>query len=192
MTTMPSPIVAVTCPLPVCNLASRDVESLVADLATYVNAFLPDFSRKDQASWAHRYLQGLVSDHPRKSIEPMAIAHGFPIRSMQAFIGESPWDTVPILHQHQQLVAQTLGEDDAVILVDESGMPKQGQHSAAVAPQYCGALGKVANCQVGVFLGYASRIGYTLLDGQLFVPEGWFADDQAALREEVGMPADLT
>src|SRR6266567_3915405 len=190
--TMPTPIVAATCPLPPCNLASRDVESLVVDLATYVDTFRPDFSRKDQAPWAHRYLQGLVSDQPRKSIEPMALAHGFPIRSMQAFIGESPWVSAPLLRQHQLLVAQTLGEADAVLLVDESGMPKQGQHSAAVAHQYCGALGKVANCQVGVYLGYASRKGYTLLAGQLFVPEGWFADDQATMREQVGIPADLT
>jgi SRSO17 transposase len=165
---------------------------LVADLAAYADYFLSDFSRKDQAPWAHRYLQGLLSNHPRKSIEPMAVAHGFPIRSMQAFIGESPWRTQPIIDRHQLLVAQSLGEEDAVILVDESGMPKQGQHSAAVAPQYCGALGKVANCQVGVFVGYASRKGYTLLDGQLFVPEDWFADDHAALREAVGMPAELT
>jgi len=188
---MPTTIVAATCPVPPCNLAPRDVKSLVADLAAYADHFLPDFPRKDQGSWAHRYLQGLVSNHPRKSIEPMALAHGFPIRSMQAFIGESPWHTAPLVQRHQQLVAQTLGEQDAVILVDESGMPKQGQHSAAVAPQYCGALGKVANCQVGVYLGYASRKGYTLLSGQLFVPECWFADDHAALRDEVGMPANL-
>jgi SRSO17 transposase len=189
---MPTPIVAATCPVPACNLVPRDVESLVTDLAAYADVFRPDFSRKDQASWAHRYLQGLVSAHPRKSIEPIALAHGFPIRSMQAFIGESPWRTAPLVQRHQQVVAQTLGEDDAVLLVDESGLPKQGQHSAALAPQYCGALGKVANCQVGVFLGYASRKGYTLLSGQLFVPEGSFADDQAALRDQVGMPADLT
>src|SRR6266498_2266237 len=71
--TMPTPIVAATCPVPQCNLAPRDVEGLVADLATYVDAFGPDFSRKDQTAWAHRYLQGLVSAHPRKSIEPMAL-----------------------------------------------------------------------------------------------------------------------
>jgi SRSO17 transposase len=188
---MPTAIVTATCPVPECNLAPRDVEALVADLAEYTDQFLPDFPRKDQGPWAHRYLQGLLSEHPRKSIEPMALAHGFPIRSMQAFIGESPWRTAPIVHRHQQIVAQTLGEEDAVFLVDESGMPKQGQHSAAVAPQYCGALGKVANCQVGVYVGYASRKGYTLLCGRLFVPECWFADDQAALRDDVGMPPDL-
>ena len=140
---MPTTIVAATCPLPPCNLAPRDVEALVADLAAYADYFLPDFTRKDQAPWAYRYLQGLLSDHPRKSIEPMAVAHDFPIRSLQAFIGESPWRTAPLVHRHQLLVAQTLGEEDAVLLVDESAMPKQGVHSAAVAPQYCGALGKV-------------------------------------------------
>src|SRR5436309_13667628 len=71
-------------------------------------------------------------------------------------------------------------------------MPKQGSHSPALAPQYCGALCKVADCQVGVYLGYASRKVYTLLDGQLFVPECWFADDHATLRDEVGMPSELT
>ena len=189
---MPTPIVAAPCPPPTCNLVPRDVEALVVEWEVYAGQFLSAFARADQAIWGHRYLQALVSNHPRKSIEPLALAHGFPIRSMQAFIGESSWRTAPLLQRHQQLVAHTLGEDDAVILVDESGLPKQGQHSAAVAPQYCGALGKVANCQVGVFLGYASRQGYTLLDGQLFVPEGWFAEDQATLREEVGMPAELS
>jgi SRSO17 transposase len=189
---MPTTIVAATCPLPTCNLAPRDIETLVSDLEAYAAQFISCFARADQGTWAHRYLQGLVSDHPRKSIEPIALAHGFPIRSMQAFIGESPWSSAPILHQHQQVVAQTLGEPDGVLLVDESGMPKQGRHSAGVAAQYCGALGKIANCQVGVFIGYASRKGYTLVDGQLFVPECWFDDAHAALRTEVGMPADLT
>jgi SRSO17 transposase len=189
---MPTTIVAATCPVPPCNLAPRDLEAAVVDLAAYADQFLPDFQRKDQAPWAYRYLRGLLSDHARKSIEPMALAHGFAVRSLQAFIGESPWPIAPLLQRHQQLVDQNLGEDDAVLLIDESGMPKQGVHSAAVAPQYCGALGKVANCQVGVFVGYASRKGYTLLDGQLFVPEDWFADDHAALREAVGLPTELT
>jgi SRSO17 transposase len=173
-------------------LAPRDIEALVPDLAAYAGQFLACFNRKDQGLWAHRYLQGLMSDHPRKSIEPIALAHGFPIRTMQAFISESPWAIAPLLHHHQQLVAQTLGEVDGVLLVDESGMPKQGQHSVGVAPQYCGALGKVATCQVGVFVGYASRKGYTLLDGQLFVPECWFDDTHAALRDAVGLPPNLT
>ena len=138
---MPTPIVAATCPAPACNLVPRDIEALVVDLQAYAGLFLSAFARTDQAIWGHRYLQGLVGNHPRKSIEPMALAQGFPIRGMQAFIGDSPWRTAPLVQRHQKLVAQTLGEDDAVILVDESGLPKQGQHSAAVAHQYCGALG---------------------------------------------------
>ena len=189
---MPTTIVAATCPVPMCNLTPQDVKLLLADLAAYADQFRPAFARTDQAHWAHRYLQGLVSQHPRKSIEPMALAHGFPIRGMQAFIGESPWKIAPILQHHQRLVAQTLGEPDGVVLIDESGMPKQGSHSVGVARQYCGALGKVADCQVGVFVGYASRKGYTLLDGRLFVPACWFAADHAQLRADVGLPPDLT
>ena len=82
--------------------------------------------------------------------------------------------------------------DDGVLLVDESALPKQGQQSVGVAPQYCGALGKVANCQVGVYVGYVSRKGYTLLEGQLFVPECWFDAAHAPLRQQTGMPTDLT
>jgi SRSO17 transposase len=190
--TMPAAIVAVDCPLPNVTLTPRDVEALPQDLAAYANTFLPAFARKDQAVWAHRYLEGLLSEHPRKSIEPIALAHGFPIRAMQAFIADSPWQIQPLLEQHQRLVAQTIADADAVLLIDESGMPKQGQHSAAVARQYCGALGKICSCQVGVFLGYASCKGYTLLSGQLFVPEHWFTDQMVDLRDEVGVPASLT
>jgi len=189
---MPTTIVAPTCPLPPCNLTVQDVETLRPELAAFVDLFADCFARADQHTWAHRYLQGLLSDLPRKSIEPIALAHDFPIRGMQAFIGESPWQPAPLLEQQQVLAAQTLGAEDGVLLVDESGMPKQGLHSAAVARQYCGALGKVTTCQVGVFVGYASTKGYTIVDGQLFVPECWFDDAHQALRQEVGMPTDLT
>jgi SRSO17 transposase len=94
---------------------------------------------------------------------------------------------------HEQLAAQSLADaDDGVFLIDASAFPKQGHYSVGVAPQYCGALGKVCTCQVGVFIGYASARGYTLLDGQLFVPQGWFADAHADLRAEVGLPHDVS
>lgn len=187
---MPAAIVAADCSLTTCTLTPRDVEGLRQDLADYAAQFAPAFARKDQAAWAHRYLSGLLSQLPRKSIEPIALTHGFPIRALQAFIAASPWPTQPLLEQHQHLVAQSLADDDAVLLIDESGIPKQGQHSVGVARQYCGALGKVCSCQVGVFLGYATCKGYTLLNGQLFVPEHWFSDQMAQLREEVGLPPD--
>lgn len=185
-------IVAPTCPEPSCTLTVADVEALRPALAGYVAQFACAFARADQHAWALRYLQGLVSILPRKSIEPMALAFGFSIRGMQAFIAESPWSCAPLLCQHEQLVAQTLADQEDVFLVDESGIPKQGQHSVGVARQYCGTLGKVCSCQVGVFIGYASLKGYTLINGQLFVPEDWFSDTMAALRDEVGLPSELT
>jgi SRSO17 transposase len=188
---MPTAIVAADCSLTTCTLTPHDVEGLVEDLADYASQFAAAFVRKDQAAWAHRYLSGLLSQLPRKSIEPIALAHGFPVRAMQAFIADSPWSTQPLLHQHQHLVARSLADADAVLLIDESGVPKQGHHSAGVARQYCGALGKVCSCQVGVFLGYASHKGYTFLNGQLFVPEHWFDDQFAELRHETGIPDEL-
>jgi SRSO17 transposase len=188
---MPAAIVAADCSLTTCTLTPQDVEGLDQDLADYMAQFVSAFARKDQAVWAHRYLSGLLSQLPRKSIEPLALAHGFPIRAMQAFIADSPWSTQPLLQQHQRLVAQSLADDDAVLLIDESGFPKQGQHSAGVARQYCGALGKICSCQVGVFLGYASQNGYTLLNGKLFVPEHWFSEQMADLRKEVGLPPEV-
>ena len=183
---------AETCPAPECTLAPRDVERLIDDLAAYHAHVAAAFARPEQAGWAAHYLHGLLGDCPRTSIEPMALALGLNVRTMQYFIGQSSWATPPLLTVHQTLVATTLGEPDGVLLVDESGVVKQGTDSVAVAPQYCGSVGKIATGQSGVYLGYASRKGYTLLDGQLFVPESWFATDQAARRHTVGLPTTLT
>jgi SRSO17 transposase len=109
---------------------------------------------------------------------------------LQHFIGQSPWEWERLLERQQALVVETLGEADGVVLVDESGMPKQGDHSVGVARQYCGSLGKVANAQVGVYLGYASRKGHTFLDGRLFLPEPWFASEYQALRQACGVPPE--
>ena len=92
---------------------------------------------------------------------------------------------------HQRLVAETLGEEDGVALIDESGVVKQGDDSVGVAAQYCGSVGKVANSQVGVYLGYASRKGYSLIEGQLFMPEGWFDEEHADKRKACGVPEEL-
>jgi SRSO17 transposase len=184
-------IVLDTCPMPECNLTPRDVSGLLDRLATYHAHFVPAFARCDQARWAEVYLRGLLSDCERKSIEPMALHLGVAIRPLQHFISQSCWSIEPIIAQHQLLVGSTLGEEDGAFLVDESGVVKQGQDSVGVDHQYCGSVGKVANSQVGVYLGYASRKGYTLLDGQLFVPEVWFSEAYAAKRLSTEMPSTL-
>jgi SRSO17 transposase len=93
---------------------------------------------------------------------------------------------------YHQLVADELGEPDGVLMFDESGFVKKGKDSAGVARQYCGTLGKVENCQVGVFAGYASRQGYALVDKRLFLPEVWFTEAYAARQARCQVPAEVT
>jgi SRSO17 transposase len=181
-----------TCPAPECNLSSKDVEQFVAEMDSYAKLFEPAFRRREQWQWGRLYVRGLLGDTQRKTVERMALELGQNVRDMQHFVGQSPWQKEPAVVIHQGLVAQSLGEADGVVLIDESGVVKQGQDSVGVAAQYCGAVGKVANCQVGVHLGYVSRQGYTLLDSQLFMPAEWFDDAHTDRRKACGVPADLT
>ena len=128
-------IVRETCPAPACNLVPRDSEMLPAHLAAYHAHFAPAFARAKHRSWAEQYLRGLLSHCERKSIEPMALHLDLPIRTMQHFIGQSTWPTAPVIAQHHQLVGQTLGEADGVLLVDECGVVKQGDDSVGIAPR---------------------------------------------------------
>jgi SRSO17 transposase len=189
--TMPTGIVTETCPAPECNLTAKDVEEFGEELVSYVNLFQPAFARVEHLAWSLVYLRGLLSDVARKNTERLALALGESVRSLQHFIAQSPWAVAAPLAIHQRLVAETLGEADGVLLIDESGVVKQGDDSVGVAAQYCGAVGKVANCQVGVYLGYVSRQGYSLLDGRLFVPEAWFDAAHAEQRAACGVPAEL-
>jgi SRSO17 transposase len=181
-----------TCPVPECNLSGKDIEQFVEEMGSYVKLFEPAFRRREQWQWSGLYVQGLLGDTERKTIERMALELGQNVRDMQHFVGQSPWQTEPAVLIHQGLVAQSLGEADGVMLIDESGVVKQGQDSVGVAAQYCGSVGKVANCQVGVHLGYVSRRGYTLLDSQLFMPDEWFDEAHTDRRKACGVPDDLT
>jgi SRSO17 transposase len=161
-------------------------------LAAFHAAFVPAFHRPEQAAAADTYLHGLLSAQPRKTTERIALTQGINVRDLQHFIGQSTWATEPVIARHQELIADTLGDVDGVVIIDESGVVKQGCASVGVAPQYCGAVGKVANCQVGVYLGYASPKGYTLADSRVFVPEAWFDEAHADQRAACGIPDDVT
>lgn len=180
---------ALPAPPPAVNLAPRDVEALLDELQAYHAHFSPLFARREQRSWGLQYLQGLLLDLPRKSIEPMALV--LPegnVRAMQQFIGEGAWDDGAILAAHQRLVAETLGEPEGVLIVDGSEFAKKGDASVGVARQYCGALGKIANCQAGVFVAYVGRRGYTLLDRRLYLPQAWLTPAYATRRRRCGVP----
>jgi SRSO17 transposase len=181
-----------TCPAPECNLSSKEIEQFVEEMDSYMKLLEPAFGRREQWQWSGLYVQGLLGDTPRKTVERMALELGQNVRDMQHFVGQSPWQKEPAVVIHQGLVAHSLGEADGVMLIDASGVVKQGQDSVGVAAQYCGSVGKLANGQVGVHLGYVSRQGYTLLDSQLFMPDEWFDEAHTKRRKACGVAAELT
>lgn len=188
---MPSIIISETCPAPECNLTEQDITQSLAEMQSYMGLFETAYQRAAQWEWSKVYLQGLLGNTLRKNVEQIALDLGKNVRSLQHFIGQSPWQPEPLSAKHQQVVAETLAEADGVALIDESGVVKQGHDSVGVAAQYCGAVGKVANSQVGVYMGYASRKGYSLIEGQLFMPEAWFDEAHAAQRAACGVPEEL-
>jgi SRSO17 transposase len=117
---------------------------------------------------------------------------GGKVREMQRFVGEGAWDDGAILGKHAELVAESVGDESGVLIVDGSEFPKKGAHSVGVARQYCGVRGKIDNCQAGVFLAYVSERGATLLDRRLYLPQGWFEADARERRERCGVPDEIT
>lgn len=181
---------------PVMELTPQAIDNLVEELRAYHAIYSPLFQRREQREWAQQYLHGLLLDLPRKSVEPMILAlHGAnatAVRTMQLFISEGAWADEALLQRHWPEVDQTLGETDGVLTLDGSDFLKQGQESVGVKRQYCGEVGKRANCQAGVFLGYASRKGYTLLDRRLYLPQEWVEEGAyAARRRRCGVPTDI-
>jgi len=179
--------------VPVLNIAARDVEGLGDELNSYHQIFASGFARCEQRHWALKYSQGQMLDLERKSIEPMAVAlAGGNIQSMQQFISQGAWSDDEVLTIHRGAVAETLGRPDGVLILDGCDFPKQGEESVGVGRQYCGPLGKIANCQASVVLAYASELGATLLDRRLYLPQAWFAEDHRERWQKCGIPADVT
>src|SRR5574342_685329 len=180
---------------PTDRISARDVSMTVDELQTFHRQFQPLFQRREQRAWSLLYLCGQLSNLERKTIEPMVLsllgADPNAIRGMQQFIGQGEWGSAPLMLHAQDLVSAWLGEEDGVVIVDGSGFPKQGKHSVGVAHQYCGALGKLANCQEGVFLVYASRRGYAFVDERLYVPEEWFSNESRERWQACGIPENL-
>jgi SRSO17 transposase len=174
------------------KMSARDVIMSGDELLAFHRQFQAMLKRREQQIWSLRYLCGQLANLERKTIEPMVLAQlgadPNAIRGMQQFIGRGAWDSTPLMIHAQSLVGGWFGEDDGVVIVDGSGFPKEGRHSVGVARQYCGHLGKIANCQEGVFLVYASRHGYTFLDERWYVPEKWFSDESRKSRKACGIP----
>jgi SRSO17 transposase len=179
--------------IPTFDLTPPDVEGFLEELWEFQSNFHDCFPRSETRAHFFDYMVGQLSRLERKSIEPMALhVKGGTIRGLQRFISDVPWDEEHMRWTYHQLVADAMGDPEGVLMVDETGFVKKGKESVGVARQYCGTLGKVENCQVGVFAGYASRHGYALVDQRLFLPEAWFTDAYAARRTRCNVPTELT
>ena len=155
--------------IPTFELTPRDVAGFTDELQEFQGLFHDCFPRSEPRAHFFDYMVGQLSPLERKSIEPMALrVPGGSVRGLQRFLSEVPWDEEHMRWTYHQLVAAEMGEPDGVLMFDETGFVKKGTDSVGVARQYCGPLGKVENCQVGVFAGYASRKGYAR--GQAVVP----------------------
>src|SRR5215471_1256131 len=145
----------------------------------YVAQLAAGFGRITRHYWAGVYLQGLMLDGERKSIEPLAQRvnvpgfHGNTMQALQHFISDSSWDEQPVLQAYRSLLAASIADPAGVIVIDDTGFAKKGTYSVGVARQYSGTLGKTDNCQVAVSLHYAAPKGDYPLALRLFLPESW-------------------
>jgi SRSO17 transposase len=179
--------------IPTFDVLPSDVEGFMDELREFQSAFHDCFVRSEPRAHFFDYMVGQCSHLERKSIEPMALqVEGGNIRGLQRFISDAVWDEAQMRWNYHHLVADEIGAPDGVLMFDESGFVKKGTDSVGVARQYCGSLGKVENCQVGVFAAYASRQGYALVDKRLFLPEAWFSDAYAARRSKCNVPDELS
>lgn len=163
---------------PSSRLPLQAIEASAEALLDWHRRFATCFRRREQRAWSLFYLCGQLANLGRKTIEAMVLhlrgANVNAVRDLQRFMGEGRWDLPGMLEQQQLVIAEWLGEPEGVVIADGSGFPKQGDQSVGVAYQYCGHLGKVANCQQGVFLVYAGSRGHAFLEAQLYLPEVWF------------------
>jgi SRSO17 transposase len=163
----------------VLTLAPRDetastVQGGLAYLADIAGRLAPHFARSEPRQRAMAYVRGLLSSVERKNSWQLAEVSGDATPyGFQYLLGRADWEADAVRDELRHYLVQHLGSLDAVLVIDETGFPKKGRHSAGVARQYSGTLGKIDNCQVGVFLGYASPLGHTLLDRELYVPQEW-------------------
>jgi SRSO17 transposase len=161
---------------PKCELSVADLETIGRELDEFSALFGPTFGRSEPAALFELYLQGLLSDAERKNVEAIALKLDGPerVRNLQRFLSDYQWDEPWMRKRHLELSAQSLSDPQGVWSVDACEFPKKGTASVGVAPQYCGALGKTANCQSGVFICYSSAKGHALLDSRLYLPQCWF------------------
>jgi SRSO17 transposase len=165
------------------------LRGLLPRLERFLEPFSAHLEVKAQRDNARHYVAGLLSAVERKNVESIAYLHDRERQGMQKFIGQAPWDQRPLLTELARQVGVALGEPDGVLVFDPSAFAKCGTESVGVQRQWCGRLGKIENCQVGVYLGYVGRQEHALVDVRLYLPEAWATNK--ARRKKAGVPKEV-
>ena len=175
------------------GLGESDVKAMAKELVEFHQQFHDHFGRIEHQRLGLAYISGLMSNAEVKSVEFIALEflNKVSVRSLQMFMKNYRWDHQGMQSVHQGMLSQMIGRPDGMMTVDNCEFPKKGKESVGVARQYCGSLGKVENCQSGVFVGYSSDNGYGLLNCQLYMPESWFSKEQQQRRRANLVPKDL-
>jgi SRSO17 transposase len=157
-------------------LAPQILRGLLPRLERFLDPFLTGLQRSEQDPHARHYVAGLISNLEYKNVESIAYLHNQPREPLQQFIGQSPWDHLPMITELARQVGLQLGSPEGVLVFDPSAFPKKGAASVGVQRQWCGRLGKVDNCQVGVYLAYVGSQEHALVDFRLYLPREWTRD----------------
>jgi len=151
---------------------TSEIDRYAAEFETFHARFAHFFVRSEPREAARQYLRGLLAPVQRKNCWQMAEATGArDPQAMQRLLFGARWDAEAVRDELQRFVIECFGEEEGIGIVDETGFLKKGSKSVGVKRQYCGTAGKIENCQVGVFLTYRTRRGYTFLDRRLYLPK---------------------
>jgi len=170
-------------------LDPRIPEGMLDRLERFVKPYAAIMENPEQQRHLWEYVAGLFSDVKRKSAETIAYFHDQDRQALQKFLGQSLWDDGLLIGELSRQVGVELGEPDGVLVFDPSAFKKQGKESVGVARQWCGRLGKIDNCQVGIYLGYVSRKEHALVDVRLYLNKEWAKDRRR--RKKCGVPRDV-
>jgi SRSO17 transposase len=167
------------------ELKSEAVASCLGSLEAFIARYLPLFWRTEQRLHAQTILHGKLTGLRRKTTEPIAHQANLKRRPLQLFVGAGKWDDTLLAAELRRHVEEEIGDPEGILILDGSAFPKKGEDSCGVARQWCGRLGKKDNCQVGVFLAYATQRGRALLDGRLYLSEDWASDSKRRAATQV-------